>query len=122
VLGCHDDALTALKEARAHFCSNRELEAVTDLLSARALVGSSRPDLALARAEAVETTFTQMGRTRLAGVSLIVQAEALQRLGRMDAAYRTARVAFDILQSTLGKRAPAVVRAGKLVKTLAVIR
>jgi hypothetical protein len=37
----------------------------------------------------------------------------------MDAAYRTARVAFDILQSSLGKRAPVVVRADKLVKTLA---
>jgi tetratricopeptide (TPR) repeat protein len=119
LMGCHDDALRALKEARAQSCLNRELEAVTDLLSARALVGSGRPDLALATAEAVETTFTQMGRTRLVGVSLVVQAEALQRLGRMDAAYRTARVAFDILQSSLGKRAPVVVRADKLVKTLA---
>jgi hypothetical protein len=74
--------------------------------------------LALSTAEAVETTFTQTGRRRLAGVSLVVQAEALERLGRLDAAYRTARVAFDVLQSTLGKRAPAVVGAGKLLKTL----
>jgi tetratricopeptide (TPR) repeat protein len=119
LMGCYDDALRALKEARTHSCLNRELEAATDLLSARALVGSGRPDLALTTAEAVETKFTLMGRARLAGTALIVQAEALQRLGRMDAAFRTARVGFDILQSTLGKRAPAVVRAGKLVKALA---
>ncbi|HEY2473561.1 MAG TPA: hypothetical protein VGI19_02050 [Candidatus Cybelea sp.] len=116
--GHYKHALNALSEARSHFCSNRELEAVTDLLSARAWVASGRPDLALDAAEAVETTFTQMGRTRLAGVSLVVQAEALQRLERVDAAYRTARVAFDVLQSTLGKRAPAVVRARALVKVL----
>jgi tetratricopeptide (TPR) repeat protein len=117
-MGRHDEALGALREARSHFCLNRELEAVTDLLSARALMGAGRPDLALSTAEAVETTFTQTGRRRLAGVSLVVQAEALERLGRLDAAYRTARVAFDVLQSTLGKRAPAVVGAGKLLKTL----
>lgn len=118
-MGRHDDALSTLREARSHFCLNRELEAVTDLLSARALMGSGRADLALSTAEAVETTFTQIGRRRLAGVSLVVQAEALERLGRLEAAYRTARVAFDVLQSTLGKRAPAVVGAAKLVKTLA---
>jgi hypothetical protein len=110
--------LSALADARSHFASNRELEAVTDLLSARAWVASGRPDLGLDAAEAVETAFTQMGRARLAGLSLIVQAEALQRLEHLDAAYRTARVAFEVLQSKLGQRAPVVMRAGKLVKVL----
>jgi len=46
-MGRHDEALTALREARSHFSLNRELEAVTDLLCARALLGSGRPALAL---------------------------------------------------------------------------
>jgi tetratricopeptide (TPR) repeat protein len=119
MMGRYEHALSVLNEARSQFGSNRELEAVTDLLSARAWIASGRPDLALAAAEAVETTFTQMGRTRLAGASLIAQAEALQRLERVDAAYRTACVAFEVLQATLGKQAPAVTRAADLVKALA---
>jgi tetratricopeptide (TPR) repeat protein len=118
LLGRHSEALDVLIEARTHFCSNRELEAVTDVLSARAWAGSGRPDLALATAEAAEATFVLMGRRRLAGMSLMVQAEALHRLARWDAASRTGQAAFETLRSALGEKSPIVERARKAITAL----
>jgi|SRR5580692_4128180 hypothetical protein len=52
-----------------------------------------------------------MGGIGLLDVALAVHAEALRDLNRLDASYRTAHEASDLLKSVLDPQAPASIRA-----------
>lgn len=59
-----------------------------------------RFDLSLAASEAAEGSFTRIGRARLVGSALQLQAESLAALGETGRAIRTMKLAIEKLQTT----------------------
>jgi tetratricopeptide (TPR) repeat protein len=70
------------------------------LLRAQTEFTDRRFDLSLAASEAAEGSFTRIGRARLVGSALQLQAESLAALGETGRAIRTMRVAIEKLQMT----------------------
>jgi tetratricopeptide (TPR) repeat protein len=76
------------------------IRANADLLRAQTEFSNERFDLSLAASESAESSLIRIGRERLVGSALQLQAESLRALGDIERAVRTMRLAIERFQST----------------------
>jgi tetratricopeptide (TPR) repeat protein len=97
-MGLGDDATAYLSEARLS-TALPWIQGCAALFESQLHLSRKRFTDALAAAETAETTFVRVGRERLVGPALRLQAEALVALGQVDRAKRVMDVAIDALNN-----------------------